>query len=72
MPEAPQRARGALLTPQEVADHLAIDTDRLSKMRIDGSGPAFIKSGRIVRYHPADVTAWIDRNRRQSTRAGGA
>ena len=67
MDETP-RAKGRLLTPAEVADHLQISTDRLSKMRIAGNGPAFSKlDARTVRYHPRDVVAFIESCKRTST-----
>lgn len=68
MAEGQPAGRGRLLKPVDVAEHLQIDTDRLSKMRIEGTGPAFIKIGKEVRYHPADVVAFIDASRRTSTR----
>ena len=67
MDETP-RAKGRLLTPAEVADHLQISTDRLSRMRTESKGPAFVKlDARTVRYHPRDVLAFIESCKRTST-----
>ena len=39
----------------------------LAKKRCDGSGPAFFKIGRTIKYATADVDAWILSRRRTST-----
>ena len=31
----------------------------LQKERVRGDGPPFVKMGRLVRYRPDDVRAWI-------------
>lgn len=56
-----------LRTPQEVADFLGVTLNALAKLRMDGGGPAFIKVGRRVMYHPDDISAYIDANRRTQT-----
>jgi predicted DNA-binding transcriptional regulator AlpA len=40
------------------------------KRRLDGTGPQFIKMGRLVRYRPADVDAWLAERVRRSTSEG--
>jgi len=60
-----------LMTPEQVSKHLQIDTERLSKMRIEGTGPAFVKHGRLVRYRPAALVAWIECHEVTSTRGAG-
>lgn len=59
-----------LATPAQVAEWLQIDTEKLSKLRISGTGPTFIKIGREVRYAWLDVHKWCDQNRRNSTGSG--
>lgn len=58
----------ALLTPDEVAQQLAVPRQTLAAWRHRGEGPAYVKLGRHVRYHTADIDAWVARHRRSSTR----
>jgi len=53
-----------LLTTQEVATHLRLTSQTLTKWRKEGDGPPFIRlgerpRGRIV-YRWSDVSAWLD------------
>lgn len=58
-----------LLTPQQLAEHLGITTEALSKMRLEpGKGPKFVKLGRDIRYRWPDVLEWLDANTRTSTK----
>lgn len=56
-----------LWTADEVAWFLQIDTDRLSKMRVAGTGPAFERIDRTIRYWPNEVFKWLRRHRWKST-----
>ncbi|MGH1977482.1 hypothetical protein [Rothia sp. L_38] len=49
----------ALLTPDQVARHLAVTTDLLGVLRTRGGGPPFIKVGALVRYHPTSLARWV-------------
>jgi predicted DNA-binding transcriptional regulator AlpA len=50
-----------LLTDLEVAGALKMSRQTLANWRSDGRGPRFVKIGpRIVRYHRADLEAWIE------------
>lgn len=51
------------LTNSQAADPLGIKPESLKRMRIGGSGPAFFKIGRSVRYDPADIAAYLGRRR---------
>ena len=61
-----------LLIAPEAAHILRISISTLDRMRMDGSGPAFIRVGsgkkrcRIV-YRRADLESFLLANRRQST-----
>lgn len=55
--------RRGLLTPQEAAALLSVPASRMKRMRLDGVGPAYIAFGRVIRYHPQDITHWIKSNR---------
>lgn len=57
----------SLLTEKQVAEILAIEPATLRRWRWSGSGPRFRKIGSAVRYHPEDVTAFIDKAARNST-----
>ena len=56
-----------LLATREVAHLLGISHKTLERMRMEGTGPKFIKVGRSVRYRLSDVQEWIEQNVRQST-----
>ncbi len=53
-----------LLVTKQVADRLGISASTLEKARSTGIGnyPPYIKVGRNVRYRPADVEAWLEKN----------
>ena len=59
------------LTTIEVAERLRISRRTLERMRVDGTGPRYIKVGpgkkSRVLYREADVVAWIDQYQFGST-----
>lgn len=60
-PPAAKLAAGYLLTDTEVADLCGCAVQTLRNMRWRGEGPRFVKlGGRMVRYKPADVQAFIE------------
>lgn len=56
-----------LLSLDQTVALTGLSHSTLAKRRCDGSGPAFFKIGRTVRYAAADVDAWILSRRRTST-----
>ncbi|WP_082512417.1 helix-turn-helix domain-containing protein [Afipia sp. Root123D2] len=56
-----------LLSLEQVADLTGLSRSSLAKKRCDGSGPAFFKIGRAVKYDRADVESWILSRRRTCT-----
>jgi hypothetical protein len=48
-----------LLTPQEVARVLGVDTKTLSNWRYIHRGPDFMKDGGVIRYPRAALAAYI-------------
>lgn len=56
-----------LLTNSEVAAIFRIDAGVLRRWRVEGTGPSFVKVGRLIRYRPADVTAWLESRNCRST-----
>lgn len=56
-----------LLSLDQVVDLTGLSRSSLAKKRCDGSGPAFFKIGRAVKYDAADVESWILSKRRTCT-----
>ncbi len=56
-----------ILTTHEAARLLKISRKTLERMRVEGTGPAFCKAGRSVRYRMQDLTAWLESHRFTST-----
>jgi hypothetical protein len=56
-----------LTRPKTLAEQLGITEGTLAKWRLYGTGPNFIRVGRRIAYDPADVTAWLDARRVNST-----
>jgi|HubBroStandDraft_6_1064221.scaffolds.fasta_scaffold1274986_2 predicted DNA-binding transcriptional regulator AlpA len=48
-----------LRSPDFVARRLGISIRTLERKRADGTGPRFVKAGRLVRYTDPDVDEWI-------------
>ena len=46
------------LTTNEAADRLRLSPRTLERMRVEGSGPRFIKMARRVLYRIDDLDAW--------------
>jgi len=55
------------LSAPETAKYLGISTSTLSKLRVFGGGPPFLKFGRRVVYDPSDLDDWAAQQRRIST-----
>ena len=56
-----------LLRTIEAAALAGVAPKTLENWRTLGLGPSFIKAGRRVLYDPADIAAWRETNRREST-----
>ncbi|NJQ04539.1 helix-turn-helix transcriptional regulator [Streptomyces lonarensis] len=48
------------LTPVELAALLAVPLETVYQWRRKRIGPPGFRAGRHLRYHPDDVSAWID------------
>jgi len=57
-----------LLTPDEVAELLAVSVSALAQMRSQGDGPAYVLVGRRVRYRRTDLDAYVEQNTHTPTR----
>ena len=58
---------GELLTPEQVAKWTGLTRGTLANLRVRGSGPAYFKVARFVRYDSNDVDAWLRSRRYTST-----
>ena len=63
-----QTTHDPLVETSTLADQLDVKPVTLEKWRQTGSGPAYIKVGRLVRYRQSDVDRWL----RQQTVTGDA
>jgi predicted DNA-binding transcriptional regulator AlpA len=61
-----------LLDEIEVSKIFGRAVPTLQKDRLKGLGPPFVKLGRLVRYRPSEVRAWLDSQTRRSTSDQGA
>lgn len=62
------RPPNGLLRVREAAARLGLSKSTLDKMRCEGRGPPFVKiTGKIVGYDPADLDAYAQSRKRQST-----
>lgn len=46
----------------DVAKYLNVSENTIRYWRHVNAGPRWIKVGRLARYRPADVEAWLERN----------
>lgn len=60
-----------LLTSAQAAEHLGMSESWLTKTRLFGGGPCFLKLGRSVRYRVPDLDAWLETRSRRSTSDAG-
>ena len=60
---------GRLFTITEVADALGVDVRHVRRLVHERRIP-FIKWGHLLRFDPADITAWVDAYRHNPTRPG--
>jgi hypothetical protein len=55
------------LTPHQAANHLNCSGGYLSKGRVTGEGPRFLKLGKAIRYRLEDLDAWASDRMHGST-----
>jgi hypothetical protein len=58
------------MTERQASDYLSINIRTLQNWRLRGSGPAFLKLGRSVRYDRAILDAWMVARVRSNTTKG--
>lgn len=57
------------LTVEGAAEYIGVSKSFLDKQRITGSGPVYLKIGRLIAYDVADIDDWLRSRRRTSTSA---
>lgn len=57
-----------LWTPADFAAYAKLSLDQVAKLRSKGTGPAFTKVGKHVRYIPGVCHRWITENQQISTK----
>jgi predicted DNA-binding transcriptional regulator AlpA len=66
--EAIDAPRRRLVKTDGASEYTAVSVSRLEKMRLDGSGPKFVRlGGRAVAYDLADLDVWIDAQQKLSS-----
>lgn len=55
------------LTQQEAAAFLRLSPRTLERMRLDSSGPRFVKAGRRVLYKASEIESWTESRTFQNT-----
>ncbi|MBL8929141.1 MAG: helix-turn-helix domain-containing protein [Kineosporiaceae bacterium] len=48
-----------LITPEALSDELGVPVKTLAQWRYLGTGPAYLRVGRFVRYRRSDVDGWL-------------
>lgn len=56
-----------MLRTEHAAKLTGISASTLTKLRLTGAGPDYLKIGKIVVYDPADLETWLASKRRRST-----
>ena len=46
------------LSTEELAERLGVPAETVRYWRATGGGPAYMRTGKYVRYREVDVTAW--------------
>ncbi len=55
------------MNTRDAASYLGLAASTLEKARLTGTGPPFLKLGRIIRYRCQDLDEWLDKHVVMST-----
>ena len=58
-----------MLRTADAAKFTGLSASTLTKLRLAGDGPVYIKLGKAVVYDPSDLSDWLRSKRRRSTTA---
>jgi len=72
MLESDTPSQVALLGVEELSRYLGVPVSTLYLWRTQGKGPRAFKVGKLLRWRPEDVEAWIDRQAGTSDSDGEA
>lgn len=53
------QAEKGLRSTEWTAEYIGTSVDSLRDMRRRGAGPRWVQHGRLIRYRPADIEAWV-------------
>jgi excisionase family DNA binding protein len=56
-----------IITQKEAAQLLHLSERTLERHRVTGTGPRFVRLGRLVRYRLCDLEQWLENSLRTST-----
>ncbi|KQQ38335.1 hypothetical protein ASG19_04590 [Rhizobium sp. Leaf306] len=56
-----------MLRTEDAASYTGLSASTLTKLRLTGGGPEYIKLGKAVVYDLADLDVWLSSKRRRST-----
>ncbi|MBB4327836.1 helix-turn-helix transcriptional regulator [Rhizobium ruizarguesonis] len=56
-----------MLRTEDAANYTGLSASTLTKLRLTGGGPEYIKIGKSVVYDPSDLETWLTSKRRRST-----
>lgn len=59
--------RRRMLRTEDAATYTGLSASTLTKLRLTGGGPEYLKLGKAVVYDPSDLDAWLVSKRRRST-----
>ncbi len=54
-----------LLTETEVSGLLNCTKSALRRWRLEGSGPTFVRVGRLIRYDESDLTEYVEQHKQK-------
>ena len=56
-----------MVRTESAANYIGLSVSTLTKLRLTGGGPKYIKLNRAVVYDTRDLDQWLDANKRKST-----
>lgn len=56
-----------VLNTNEAANYITLAAGTLERLRVQGSGPRYLKLGRSVRYRQTDLDQWMESRLTNST-----
>ncbi len=57
----------SLIDTKQFAKRTGCSIPAIVRMRVEGTGPKFLKIGRSVKYRLSDIEEWLSRRERSST-----